>query len=104
MRLTEFEPKWLHLDDRKVGMMLRCPHCRTMWLSCFFEPLPVLNGGEEPNQFALFEKEVGEDAAHDVVPCKKDCKWARTSDDFATVCWSLCDSTGTHCTNGVMGP
>jgi uncharacterized protein (DUF983 family) len=85
VKLIELEPRWLQMDGRKVGMMLRCPHCRTTWLSCMFEPMPVLNGGEDPSQYKLFERELGSAEACDVVPCAKDCKWTRTSDDFATM-------------------
>ena len=83
MRLVDLEPHWLEWEGRRVGIMLKCPHCQTTWLSCFFEQMPVLNGGKEPNQFALFEKIV--DDAHEVVPCRKDFAWTRDGDDFATM-------------------
>jgi hypothetical protein len=86
MRLTELEPRWLEYEGRKVGILLRCPHCRSTWLSCMFERFPVLNRGEEPNQYAIFKAALGDDdAADDVVPCSRAAKWSRTSDDFATM-------------------
>ena len=86
MRLVDLDPRWLEWQGRRVGMLLRCPHCRATWLSCFFEPTPVLNGGNEPNQFARFEEVLGTfDEAHDVVPCRKDSAWTRSGDDFATM-------------------
>ncbi len=84
MKLLELDPRWLIWQGRRVGMMLRCPHCRKTWLSCFFEKMPVLCG--EPNQFSLFKKAIdpGENA-HNVVPCRKDFAWTRVGDDFATM-------------------
>lgn len=90
MNLIDLDPRWLELDGRKVGMIMRCPHCaaqdRKQWLSCFFEPMAVLNGGEWPNQYALFEKAIDkEDNINEVVPCNKHSKWMRSSDDFASM-------------------
>ena len=87
IRLIDLTPRWLELDGRKVGMIFRCPLChaqnRKQWLSCFFEPMPVLNGGEWPNQYALFEKVIDEgDNLNEVVPCNKTAKWSRSTDDF----------------------
>lgn len=38
MRLTDLEPRWLERDGRRVGFALRCPHCRTTWLTCTLAP------------------------------------------------------------------
>lgn len=86
MRLVDLDPRWLEWQGRRVGIILRCPHCGTTWLSCFFEPMPVLNGGCEPNQFALFRKAIdpGEEP-NEVVPCRKDFAWKRVGDDFASM-------------------
>jgi hypothetical protein len=85
MKLTELEPRWIVLDGRKVGMLFRCPHCRETWLSCFFEKMPILNGGQWPNQVALFKTLVGEDEAHNVVPCKKDKAWNLAGADLSNL-------------------
>lgn len=86
-RLADLEPRWLEWEGRKVGMMLRCPHCRTTWLSCFFEAgIPTFGGAERrmPNQFGLFETVIG-DAADEAIPCDKAAAWKRNGDDFATM-------------------
>jgi hypothetical protein len=90
MRLLDLAPRWIEYQGRKVGMLLLCPHCQAQgkkqWLSCFFEKFEVLNGGNEPNQYAFFEKTIDPgDDVDEVVPCDKTAKWTRTSDDFATM-------------------
>ena len=75
MRLVDLDPRWLTIDGRRVGFVFRCPHCQKTYLSCMFEPTPVLNGGNWPSQFKLFEQVLPEVDAHDVVPCNKASRW-----------------------------
>ena|ERR1700723_912904 len=97
MRLVDLDPRWLEWEGRKVGLLLRCPHCQATWLSCMFEVRPVLTGiNNQPSQFGLFRQIV--DDPHEVVPCRKDFAWTRTSDDFAfmTITPSLDASKSGH--------
>jgi hypothetical protein len=112
MKLTELEPRWLEHDGRKVGMLLRCPHCRKTWLSCMFEAgIPVVchRSGKPVTQFELFQTNLGEEP-YDVVPCSTVCKWDRNGDDFSTmtVTPSLDASASGHwhgtITNGEVKP
>jgi hypothetical protein len=104
MRLTDLDPRWLELEGRKVGFLLRCPHCQGTWLSCMFEARPVLTGIDgQPSQFELFDKIV--DDVHEVVPCRKDFAWVRDVDNFnsMTVTPSLDASASGHWHGFIQG-
>lgn len=87
MKLLDLDPRWLQVGNRKVGFVFKCPHCRTTYLSCFFERFPVLtgDGAAHPSQFDLFERFLPVVDAHQVVPSDTNAKWTRTGDDFATM-------------------
>lgn len=92
MRLTELEPQWLERDGQRVGVMFRCPHCRTEWLTCFWVKLRVW--GEEVDKpwrwagqmgyirEALDRMERTQDLENAVVPCDFDCLWNWNGGDF----------------------
>jgi hypothetical protein len=80
MRLTDLSPKWLLADGRRMGIVLRCPHCPDSgtWLSCFFVPMPHIAGEDYHEcQYALFRTVLDEDIteSHDIVPCKQNYAW-----------------------------
>lgn len=101
MKLSELEPRWLEYCGRRVAIMFRCPHCRIVWLTCFFEPvgsLPNLDDSIEVLRssrgarrlfydalLAMGHADPLDGAYHDVVSCKSDCAWQRTGDDFASM-------------------
>jgi hypothetical protein len=106
MKLTELKPRWLDHEGQRIAIMFLCPHCADKagtWLTCFFVPagnLPKLPADYpieglqwSRGERALFYealKELGhpdpvEGAYHDVVGCKPNIAWTRTSDDFAAM-------------------
>jgi hypothetical protein len=113
LRLVELEPKWLTIGDRKVGLVFKCPHCRSTWLSCFFEKTPKWKDGDgerfsETTQFGMFQRinEADFDKSN-IVPCRDDFAWTRTGDNFEslTIIPSLDCSAAGHwhgfITNGI---
>lgn len=105
MRLVDLSPRWLEFEGRRVAIMFRCPHCvtagrRDQWITCFFVPagdLPaVVSDDQEINgerrERLLFEeafRAMGHadprGACWEVVSCRPDIAWSRTSDDFETM-------------------
>lgn len=89
MKLVELDPRWIEYEGRKVGFVFLCPHCfpkQRQWLSCFFEPFSVLNGGKEPNQYHFFEQAIpSEEEAEQAVGCNKRASWTKTSEDFGNI-------------------
>lgn len=66
MRLTDLEPRWIHGN---VFAFL-CPHCQKVFLTCCNVPM------DQKEQFALYEKEFGEDWNLIVVPCRPGASWS----------------------------
>jgi len=66
MRLIDLEPRWIHPN---VFVFL-CPHCRKDLLAC--KDIQM----SERDQWALFEKEFGEDWNTIVVPMNPDFAWS----------------------------
>jgi len=66
MKLIELEPRWIHPN---VFVFL-CPHCRKDLLAC--KNIAMSDG----DQFALYEKEFGEDWNTLVVPCNPATVWS----------------------------
>lgn len=105
MRLTDLKPRWLDLNGGHIAIMFLCPHCPTgdTWLTCFFiqaGSIPKTDGNypiealrwTRGERVLFYEalKEMGhpdpvEGAYHDVVDCKPDCCWTKSSDDFNTM-------------------
>ena len=103
MRLVDLQPRWLEYDGRRVAVFFRCPHCRLIWLTCFFESVgsfPTLTDDYEIEGFrgsravrrlfydallAVGHPDPVEGAYHDVVSCRPTCAWTRSGDDFETL-------------------
>lgn len=105
MRFVDLKPRWLEHQGQRVAIMFLCPHCVAagkpeQWLTCFFAPagsLPaVVSEDEDINgerweryEFEKAFREMGygdpRKEAWNVVSCKPDIAWQRTSDDFATM-------------------
>ncbi len=113
MRLTELEPRWLEHNGERIAIMFKCPHCVSrmighrdspdLWVTCFFRaagdlppvpadhPIEALRGSR--GERVIFHdalKAIGhhdpvEGAYTDVIDCRANCAWAKTSDDFNTM-------------------
>jgi hypothetical protein len=103
LRLLDLEPRWLDHAGHHVAIMFRCPHCRGIWLTCFFKAARELP--EIPPDFPIEElrwssgarllfyealidlghPDPAQGAYHDVVSCEKSKAWKRDSDNFATM-------------------
>lgn len=101
MLLAELEPRWIHPN---VFVFL-CPHCRKDFLSCKNAEM------SQRDQWALFEKEFGEDWNTLVVPMNPDTVWTISSTEpgdkeTLTVTPSIDASASGHwhghITNGVI--
>jgi hypothetical protein len=66
MRLSELQPRWIHPN---VFVFL-CPHCQKDFLACKNIAM------SERDQWAMFEKEFGEDWNTLVIPMKPEFSWA----------------------------
>lgn len=98
MRLKELEPQWL---GGRSAIIFLCPHCRNVWLTCFFVPMGTLprltketaphldmlgSRGERAWFYKFFKERGHSNPAHsaysEVVACGAGLVWNRTSDDF----------------------
>ncbi len=66
MRLTELEPRWVHPNL----FVFLCPHCRKVYLTCRNIQM------SHSEQFAIYEKEFGEDWNTLVVPSNPAASWS----------------------------
>lgn len=101
MRLLDLEPRWIEHYGRRVAFALRCPHCRTTWLTCTLEPTPTRQQHRNIAASGLPHEvcEDGEPWSSEVVCCKSDIAWqivgGSTFDDLS-VTPSLDASTSGH--------
>ncbi len=75
MRLTDFDPRWVLKDGRRVGFIFRSPTNSNFWQSCFFAPTP-----ESDQHRIVWECLGGDDDDHhygrsDVQSCKDGTAW-----------------------------
>lgn len=77
MRLTELEPRWIERDGRRVALALKCPHCRTTWLTCTLEPTSTRDQmrGTAAAGLPHYLDDDGEAWAPEVVPCNPVQQW-----------------------------
>lgn len=75
-RLIELQPKWLLHGLSRRGLVFLCPHCRSVKLTCFFEPTP------QKAQFQLLAEngvvgldEDGDPLRVEIVPCNPSAQW-----------------------------
>jgi hypothetical protein len=77
MRLADLDPRWLLRGEERCGLIFRCPHCRNVWLTCFFATLP------REEQFRIWGNNGGEldedgwpEKGDTVVFCSPKAKWS----------------------------
>lgn len=92
MRLTSMDPQWLERDGKRVGVMFRCPHCLTRYLTVFWVRMPIWGDWlEGPKRYAgqmgyireALDRIIaagGRERA--VVPCDPDCQWQWNGQGF----------------------
>lgn len=99
MRLVDLEPRWLHIDGRRIGILFLCPHCiaakqpKPTPISCFFIPTEHIAGDDyHDSQYGLFEHLLptfgaayASHDASDVVACRRGFAWQHVGDDFASM-------------------
>lgn len=95
MRLAELNPQWLEKRGERVGIMFRCPHCRGVWLTCFWVGMRIW--GDEVDEPGRWEGQMGyirrkldelkepDFAESNVVPCAALLAWTKTGDTFDTI-------------------
>ncbi|HEY6965865.1 MAG TPA: hypothetical protein VI229_00225 [Burkholderiales bacterium] len=107
MKLIELQPQWLERDGVRVGIMFKCPHCRSDWLTCFRVAMPIWGG--EVAAPRLYSGQMGyvrdalnainlqEVRENSVVPCNPSIAWKfeGTTFDDLTISPSLdCSASG----------
>jgi hypothetical protein len=76
VKLTDLDPRWLYKN--KV-FAFRCPHCRTVWLTCKRVPM------SSEQQWQIIDKAFGENFSHTVVGSKPQVAWKFSNLDFETM-------------------
>ena len=95
MKLSNYDPRWLIKDGRRVGFVFISPANSTYWQSCFFEHTKF------GDQVRLFTSVLPlEESNGNIQPCKSDFAWTCHQDiesvsfDEITVTPSLDGSAG----------